>query len=406
VTVRLAAVISHPIQHFSPLFRALAANPGLELRVLYCCDWGVADYRDPGFGTTFKWDVDLLSGYESVMLPIRRRPRTMSFLEIDNPGVTDALDAFRPDAIWLHGYSHRTIWRAAAWARGRARLLHFGDSELVHRRAAWRERLKAPILARHFARCDAFITIGDANEAYYERYGVPRSKMFRGAYPIDLARFRAAVAAPGRPSRAELRFRYGLSPSSFVAVLAGKLEARKRPLDFVDAIAHARAGGTPVQGLLVGDGPLRAEVDARIAARSLAGHVAVTGFVNQSEIPLVLEAGDVLVTASEMDPHPLVVSEGLAVGLPVVASDRVGCLGPTDSARPDVNALVFPCGDVPALASQLSRLVADPALLERLRLASRELAPTQDASVTASAVAKALGIADRAAPLRAGEGRP
>src|SRR5205807_6858124 len=99
---------------------------------------------------------------------------------------------------------------------------------------------------------------------------------------------------------------------------------------------------------------------------------------------------DVLVTASEVDPHPLVVSEGMAVGLPVIASDRVGCVGPTDSARPGVNALVYRCGDAADLADRLRELALDPALRSRMSAASRELAPTQDLSICADAVLRAI----------------
>jgi glycosyltransferase involved in cell wall biosynthesis len=388
-------VISHPIQHFSPLFRRLAADGRIALEVFYCCDWGAVEYRDPGFGTSFRWDVDLMSGYDSTFLPIRARPRRLGFFEVDNPAIGKALDRFAPDAIWLHGYSHRTIWRAARWARTRSprpvRLLHFGDSELVHPRSRWRETLKAPVLRRHFARCDAFITIGDNNEAYYAKYGVPREKMFRGAYPIDLHRFRSTVEDPARPDRAAVRAGYGLRSGAVTAVLAGKLEQRKRPLDFVEAIAIARRDAD-VQGLIVGDGVLRSRIEQRIRELRIENQVVVTGFVNQAAMPLALEAGDILVTASDMDPHPLVVSEGLAVGLPVIASDHVGCLGPTDSARPGVNALVYRCGDPLDLAKAIRSLALDPALRQRMSRNSLELAPSQDAAVAAEAVARALGL--------------
>jgi glycosyltransferase involved in cell wall biosynthesis len=388
--VRFAAIVSHPIQHFAPLFRALARTDGLRVKVFYCCDWGVRPYHDPGFAQTFAWDVDLLAGYEHEFLPIRKRPRGMGFWDIDNPRVGERLDAFGPQVLWLHGYGHRTCWRAARWARGRAALLHFGDSELVHPRSWWRRLLKEMTLRRHFRRCDAFITIGDNNEAYYRYYGVPAAKLFRGAYPIDLARFRDAVTAPGRPSRDAVRRRYGMPADGVVALLVGKLQERKRPADFVRALARLRGEAVPVWGLLVGDGPLRPELEGLIRQHGLADRVRITGFVNQAEMPLLLEAGDLLVTASDNDPHPLVVTEGLAVGLPVVASDRVGCIGPTDTARPGVNALVYPCGDVAALARQVRLLAEDEALRGRLGQASRTLAATQDAGVTAEAVVRAI----------------
>lgn len=387
---RLAAVISHPIQHFAPLFRLLAAVPGLDLKVFYCCDWGSSDYHDPGFGRTLSWDIPLLEGYDYEFLPLKKRPRELGFWEVDNPSVAERLAAFAPQAIYLHGYSQRTIWRAAKWGQRRCALLHFGDSELVHPRRWWRRGLKRIALRYHFRRIDAFITIGDNNEAYYRHFGVPDNKMFRGAYPIDVQRFRTTIATNDRNELTHLRARYGLPAEAFVALFVGKFQPSKRPRDFVAGIAQANQGADPIYGLMIGDGPLRQQLEEDIHRLHPSDRIRIAGFVNQAELPNVLWAGDVLVSTSEKDPHPLVVSESMAVGLPVVVSDRVGCLGPTDAARPDVNALVFPCGDVPALAAQLRRLSGDHTLRQRMSAASAALAGTQDASVTAQAIVNAL----------------
>ena len=118
--LRLAVVISHPIQHFAPLFRELARVSGLEVRVFYCCDWGVRDYVDVGFNQVVTWDVPLLEGYDHQFLPIRRRPTELTYWQVDNPAIEDRLDDYQPHAIWVHGYSHRTCHRAVHWARGKS----------------------------------------------------------------------------------------------------------------------------------------------------------------------------------------------------------------------------------------------------------------------------------------------
>src|SRR5204863_7497552 len=110
--------------------------------------------------------------------------------------------------------------------------------------------------------------------------------------------------------------------------------------DFVEAIARLRDTTPRVEGLIVGSGPLEAAVRRRIQELGLEDRIQMSGFVNQSEMPQVLWTGDILAMCSEKDPHPLAVSEGMAVGNAIVASDRVGCVGPTDAARPGRNALV------------------------------------------------------------------
>ncbi|MFV0444362.1 MAG: glycosyltransferase family 4 protein, partial [Planctomycetaceae bacterium] len=330
---RLAVVISHPIQHFVPLFQQLAQHPDVELKVFYCCDWGVREYTDPGFGRSFAWDIPMLDGYESEFLPIRRRPRSLGFFEIDNSEVGSRLSEFEPDAVWVHGYGHRTSWRVLRWARNRARVLYFGDSELLSARGVASRAIKRIVLPRFFARCDGFLTIGDNNEIYYRHYGVPEEKFHRGSFPIDVGRFHEAVAGLTDDDRQQLRGTYGLSPDSLVVLFVGKLVDIKRPLDLVEAVARLSASYPRVEALIVGSGSLEARVRRRIEELQLGSRIRLTGFVNQSEVPRVLWLGDVLAMCSEKDPHPLAVSESMAAGNAVIASDRIGCVGLTDSAR-------------------------------------------------------------------------
>jgi glycosyltransferase involved in cell wall biosynthesis len=390
---KLAVVISHPIQHFAPLFRDLAKQRGLELRVFYCCDWGISDYADPGFGRTFKWDVPLLEGYDFEFLPIAKRPVDLSFRSIDNPNVGERLSAFQPDAVWVHGYGHRTSWRTLKWANThRRRVLYFGDSELLAPRG-WKSRLlKRLVLPRFFSRCDRFLTIGDNNESYYRYYRVSGHKMIRGSFPVDIARFRAAVETLTAADRVALRQHYGLCPDAFVVLFLGKMIDIKRPLDLVRAIDQLRSRLPDVQAMMLGSGPLESAVRDEVEKRNLKDRVILPGFINQSEMPRLLWLGDCLAMCSEKDPHPLAVTEAMAVGNAVIASDRVGCVGATDAARPGENVLVYPCGDFSGLAQQIERLATDSKMLQKFRTRSIELAATQDTLVMVKAVLSAMEI--------------
>lgn len=388
---RFAAVISHPIQHYSPIFARLHADPGVEVRALYLTDHGVRESFDPGFQASFAWDVDLLAGHDHRFLRPGFTPRRFGFWELDSPAIRKELDEFAPHAMWLHGYGSRVNWRALSWAQRRAAVIYFGDSELVHPRGSLKTALKGALLPRFFSRCDAFVTIGDNNEAYYRTYGVPESRLFRGACPIDVPRFAKGAADLDPQRRRELRARFGIPPEGFVVVTSGKLEPRKRPLDVVEAVAALADGeGREVHALMIGEGVLREQIVQRAQSLGVADRVHVTGFVNQSELPTLVAGGDLLVMASEMDPHPLAVSEALPAGLPVVASDRIGCVGPTDTARPGGNATVYPSGDVPALVAAIRALESDAALYRRYSEASRTIAGTQDFQCAADAVLRAV----------------
>jgi len=383
---RLAVVISHPIQYFAPLFARLAATGEVDLKVFYCCDWGVREYVDRGFGKRITWDIPLLEGYDCEFLPMKRPPRSMKFFEVDNPQVAERLAAFAPDAVWIHGYGQRTSWRALRWAHKNSTVLFWGDSQLLTPRGSLKKIAKRMVVPWFFRRCDGFLTIGDNNESYYRHYGVPDDKMFRGSCPIDLERFRRSLDGLSLEDRRRLRVEMGLDPDAVVVLFVGQMIPIKRPLDFVEAIARSRQTQPRLQGLMVGSGPMLAQVQQRIHDLAVEKGVRMTGFVNQSEIPKTLWLCDIIAMCSETDSHPLAVSEAMAAGNAVVASDRVGCVGPTDAARPGSNASVFPCGDVEALASILCDLAGNDEKREAMREASQCLVPTQDLAAAVNGV--------------------
>jgi glycosyltransferase involved in cell wall biosynthesis len=117
-----------------------------------------------------------------------------------------------------------------------------------------------------------------------------------------------------------------------------------------------------VTTLFVGDGSLAEQVRASLSPRS----GAVTGFVNQLELPAYYHAADILVLPSESETWGLVINEAMAAGVLPVVSDRVG-------AAPDLAegmGEIYSCGDVADLAQALSRAlerVADPAIRRLVR---------------------------------------
>src|ERR1700712_2338190 len=79
--VRLAYLVSHPIQYQAPLLRRIAQEPDIDLTVFFGSDFSVRSYKDEGFGVGVKWDVPLLDGYRYEFLPALRdnaNPGTMS----------------------------------------------------------------------------------------------------------------------------------------------------------------------------------------------------------------------------------------------------------------------------------------------------------------------------------------
>jgi glycosyltransferase involved in cell wall biosynthesis len=356
---RLAIVVSHPIQHFVPLYRALARRQDIVLKVFFATRIGLDTSFDAEMNTAYAWDGDLLEGYDHAFLEEAEGIASVSFRSVNNPSISAALNDFAPSAVLVYGYAQLTALRALLWSRLHGvPVLMAGDGDAVQRGKTLRSTLRAACLRLLMRQVAAVLTVGDQNEIFWARMGIPAAKRFRSPFPIDETIYRHARANRAA-MRAATRRRLSIAADAFVFLFVGKLSARKRPADLLAALAKLNKQ-QPVHLLFCGDGMERASLTAQAAQTN--APCSFAGFVNLDHLPGIYCAADALVIPSEHDPHPLVGSEACAVGLPLIVSDRVGLIGETDIARPGFNALVTACGDIEALARAMQRLVANPEL--------------------------------------------
>lgn len=370
---RVAIVVSHPVQHFVPFYRALALRPELDIAVIYASRIGLEPYFDEAMNTTIAWNMDLLSGYNHVFLPEADRISRTSLLAVNNATVADELSRQAPDAVLIYGYNQLTSLRALWWCRrNKVPAMMIADSELKNRRSLNVDMAKRLVLPALFRQFDAFLTVGDCNEEYYQRYGVPADKFFRSPFTIDEHKYRAARMSR-RELRSRIRSRLAISESDLVALTVGKLSKRKRPGDVL-ALARLlkkQRASLGVHFVLVGNG---SELESiRRAAEEEHLPIHLPGFINVDELPSFYAAADLVLHPSGNDPHPLVMSEAAAMGLPLVISDKVGAAGRSDVARPGENAIVFPVGNIEVVALELERLANDRGRLRALAGRSSEI---------------------------------
>ncbi|MCO5171076.1 MAG: glycosyltransferase family 4 protein [Planctomycetes bacterium] len=241
-------------------------------------------------------------------------------------------------------------------------------------------------LAWWLGRVDAWVATTAEIGAALEGEGYPRARIARVPNFVDTDLFRPA--APDE--RAGLRAALGLDARP-VVVHSGRLTARKNVDLLLEALARAAAHLPPARRpllVLLGDGPLRPALEARAARPDLAGLVRLEGF--REDVPRWLAAADLLVLPSRLEGFPNALLEGMAAGLPALATSIGGC---REAITDGADGLLVAPDDVAALAAGLSRLVGDPALMARLGAAARR---TIEARFTLDAVApRYLDLYDR-----------
>jgi glycosyltransferase involved in cell wall biosynthesis len=385
--VRLAYLVSHPIQYQAPLLRRIAQDPAIDLTVLFGSDFSVRGYKDQGFGVEVSWDTPLLEGYRSEFL----RPLRLSG-KPDKGNVTpftplsrgiyrrlqhaDGSPAF--DALWVHGYASLNSLQAilAANALGIPVLLR-AESWLADRSRSPLTLAAKSLFFRLLSHTiAAVLPIGTVNSAYWTHYFGSRVPQFLMPYAVNNSYF-AKLAEAAAPRQALLRAELNLAPHRPVILFASKLQTRKHAAHLVEAYRSFIAGQSPDSRpylVIVGDGEERPNLEALCRQPGLED-VRFAGFRNQSELPRFFQLSDVFVLPSRHEPWGLIVNEAMASGCPVIVSTDVGShadLISNGTIGPNFDAgCVFPVGDIPALTSALQHIFAAPSTATRMGEAAR-----------------------------------
>jgi glycosyltransferase involved in cell wall biosynthesis len=339
--------------------------------VFYLTDFSCRGALDKQFGTSVVWDVDLLSGYEHHFVGSNWATASpYGFLSLRTPAIARSIQRAGLDALVLHGHDYAANLIALAAARAaRVPVFYKAETHLALPRGRIKSLLRPMMLKALFAQITGFLAIGTKNAEFYRSLGVQDDRIFNFPYTVDNARFIAGSALSADERKAK-RASLGLDPTKPVVLFVSKLMRRKHPDHLLAACARLAAEGLEFQLAIAGTGEL--EQSLRERAASEPGLVTVfPGFVNQSELPSLFAASDIFVLPSEDEPWGLIVNEAMCAGLPIVASQEIGCV--TDLVRNGENGFTFPVGDVGELTRALRKLVDDAALRERMGRRSRDV---------------------------------
>jgi len=312
------------------------------------------------------------------------------------------LRAWRPDVVHAHGLRAGALTaiaaafvRPSAYDAGPALIVTVHNAPAAGGVTGAIYRVLELIVAR---RADSVLCVSADLEQRMRAAGARRvTHAPVPAYPLPaLAGVSAPEPArgttPGPPRKPAV---LDVGPDRALVLAVGRLAAQKGFGTLLEAASRWRDIKPEPVLVIVGQGPLEAELKKQAAALHLdarfPGH--------RDDVPALLAAAAVVVLPSVWEGQPLILQEALRAGVPVVAT-RVG--GTPELTGEDA-ALLVPAGDPDRLADAVRAVLADPALATRMRQAALDRAralPSSD-----DAVASALAEYARAAKSRAARTR-
>jgi len=240
MSIRLAVCATHPIQYQAPIFRALANEPGLYVKVFFLSDHSIKGGLDSEFGVPVSWDVPLLEGYDHTFLPNRGKGnKEKGFFAYNCPQFSYELREGSFDALLVPGYYPLYYLQAirAALKEDIPILLRGNNSDgtYVHR-PFYKTWVRKIVLTYLYKRIAAFLAIGKYMRRHYVAHGVAEENIFNTPYCVDDRLFQRQYEEFA-PQRNKIRSRLGIPDDALVLLYSGKLIPKKNPLLLAKAIS-------------------------------------------------------------------------------------------------------------------------------------------------------------------------
>lgn len=273
----------------------------------------------------------------------------------------------RYDIVHTHSSKAGVVGRiAAAWANVPL-IVHtvhgwsFHDQMPPGRRGLY---VALERIAARYSRKMIVVSPKDIEKGLAQQIGLPQDyTLIRSG--IELDRFGHPTVPP-----AEMRRRLGLPADAPVIGSVTRLSPQKSPLDLLDSFAHIQQQRPDAWLVVVGDGPLRAQVEQRLAELRIADRVILTGL--RRDIPELMAAFDVFVLSSLWEGLPRVLPQAMASGLPIVCTEADGS---AEAVVDGENGFLTPRGRPDLLAERVLDLLADGSLRHKMGANGRNYAP-------------------------------
>ena len=265
-----------------------------------------------------------------------------------------ALEEVNPDVVAVNGWNNFGSLAAASCCvrRGIPMIVMSESGRGDEPRTWWKESMKRHLVGLY----SAALVGGQRHVDYLVELGMPIERIFTGYDVVDNDYF-AQRALQIRNSQSEIRNMYGL-PENYFLASARFIEKKNLPR-LIRAYAEYRQrseglGAAPWELVLLGDGPLRETLNTQLSTLNLHPNVHLPGFKQYDDLPIYYAFAKAFVHASTSEQWGLVVNEAVASGLPVIVSNRCGCVPELVNG----NGFTFDPLDEHELAAQLLKMAS------------------------------------------------
>jgi glycosyltransferase involved in cell wall biosynthesis len=287
--------------------------------------------------------------------------------------LTNTLRSLKPDVVHTHSSKAGVLGRAAARMAGVPVIIHTVHGWGFHERTSAPARAIYVGLERQLARLThSMVVVTNRDRDKGLAVGIGRPEQYRIIRSgVDLREFSRRAGDPAR-TRRELR----IPESAPVVGTVGRLSPQKDPLTFIRMAARVVSLMPNTHFVMVGDGPLRQEVERLVQEHGLDGRVHLTGI--RRDVPALLQMFDVFVLASLWEGLPRVIPQAMAASVPVVASEADGI---AEIIRSGENGFMVRPGDDAALAERVVALMNDSPLAKRIVAAAHVTSAEYDVAL-------------------------
>jgi glycosyltransferase involved in cell wall biosynthesis len=372
-----------------------------RLNVLQVCDHlGWEGSRMHGVKRLFAWMIPRFDStkYNVSLVSLRRKDlseETLDSYGIDItylhksrfdpatlPALLKVIDRRQIDILHLHGYGATTFGRLAGGMKRIPTIVHEHANLTT---TPWFQKVADAMLE---PLTDIAIAVSRSTADFLvNARQLPPDKVKVVYLGVPLEEFsRARSTEEIESARHEL----GISPDEFAVGTVTRLHESKGNAFLVSAARLVLDQRPNAKFFIVGEGPLRPELEQQAQHLGLGDRFVFAGFAR--DVARVVSAFDVCVFPSLWEGTPLTVFEALAMGKTILATDADGLV---DVLRHEHDAVIVPKRDAPALAAGIVRLMDDPDERRRLGEQARLSGQQYDIAAFVSKMERLYDLLDR-----------